>query len=857
VLCLASLLRTAWAQPPLPTESTAYWLPYTPGSNTIALYQFDAPDPVQDVCGKASALELPAGVTIADVGKFGGGLAFAAGHQPVKITLGESLFKQQRFIIEFWCKLNALPAAGQRATLLYKPQVPNKTNGLQCYVNADGSLVWMHRTLSSNPKSHPDWQVEMKSAAGVIRAGRWHHVAVYVGAFSYVFGSDVCYLAVDGVRLQQQANGWRYLDYTAKEQPGNELLLGGGDAQDAFIGTIDQFRIVTGLFRDFYPAPDESFVDPKNTRTLPANPACVATGDDILFKLGFDDTVTPEIARGSAKPVRLLGKPEFFPGVKGQAMKSLNGWLPLAYAVKDNMNLSMGAMEVWIKPLGWQLLDRRRPYLLRTEGNGPSAYIPNDGYTIQVSGGMENMGVDFRPNTWMHIVMVWAERQMALYVNGEKRLSGMMPTPFGSADKYPFFVLPFGADLLMDEFTLYRRPLSDQEVSNHYRRYFPGTKLTALPPIDATTTFFQGVGKVLGVAYTRQPLTAVPTTAKISLLQGGKSLADMRVPYESRSGACFLATGLPVPLPPGDVKLRVDLVKEDATPALSAVVPFPVKRYAWLGNTIGISDRVLKPWTPMTDKGGVVETIGRQHTLGRNGLFAQVVNHNQDMLAAPMGLEATVNGAVLPLTRGTLDIKSRKPNKVEWRSSAVEKIGQGSLKVENNANMEYDGHTVFTLTLSPEKGPVTLDRLSLVIPLKGDYIKLYNMIFGIGLPVGVGALPNHGVISEKPGTLFSSKIWYDYVGKDGQLQQTGIFDFRQAVPVEQRTDIKLQKRWKPTVGSFIPQFWLGNDDIGFSYMADSDAGWVPSDDAAAMTLERVGNTVEWRFNFITAPFTIT
>ncbi|HEY3418832.1 MAG TPA: hypothetical protein VGM23_18310, partial [Armatimonadota bacterium] len=201
-LCLA-LFSSAWAQQPLPTDTTVYWQPYAPGSNTIALYQFEAPDPLKDLCGKASALQLPAGVSIVDGGKFGGGLAFAAGHQPVKITLGESLYKQQRFIIDFWVKLNALPAAGNRATLLYKPYVANKTNGLQCYVNADGSLVWTHRTLSSSQGQHPEWVYELKSAPGIIRAGTWQHIAVYIGAFTHVFGSDVGYLAVDGVQLQE------------------------------------------------------------------------------------------------------------------------------------------------------------------------------------------------------------------------------------------------------------------------------------------------------------------------------------------------------------------------------------------------------------------------------------------------------------------------------------------------------------------------------------------------------------------------------------------------------------------------------------------------------------------------------
>jgi len=846
------------AQDTAKEDSTAFWNRYQPGSNTLALYAFDAPDAFADLSGKSSRLSAVQGAESASEGRFGGGLKLAAGHAPLALILGEGLFQQGRFIIDFWFRADALPSQGGRYSLLFKPHAPGKANGLNLFLTDDGALGWTHRTLTSSDQSHPEWWVEMRTPAHTIRARRWHHVAVYVGSYAHVFGSDIAYLAVDGKTVDEEPHGWRYIDYSTKESGNTTLTLGGSaDPGESFVGTIDQFRVVSGLFRKFFPAPDESWLDLNLQRALPASTEFVASPEAILLRASFEDTVTAEIARGSAKPVRALGQPDFAPGVRGKALKTSGGWIPLAYAAKDNLNPSLGAVEMWVKPLGWQHLGTRLQWFLHTDNGGPTFYIPNDGFAVQVSGGMENHGVDYRPDTWMHFVLVWADRKIVLYVNGEKKLEGMMPKPFDPQKDYHTVAPPFGKEMLVDEFTIYRRPLSAAEARNHYRRFFPQPQLTRLGSVEHETTFLQGVGKVIGVAYPRLPLTAVSDSWLVTLQQGAKTLATATVPFTPEGGAPFLLQKLPVPLPNGDYRLRVEQ-RTAGKVSLLADTPFSFKRYPWLRNTIGITDRVLKPWTPIQVRNAGAADLdvgcwGRNHKVNAAGLFAQVTNQGREMLSAPMRLEAETAGKVVIAGGGALKVTLRKENEVHWTSTTTASVGDDPLQVTTDGHIEYDGHTVFNFRFSPTKNaPVRINRLSLVVPLKEELVEMYLCIFGIGLPHGMGAPPHYGHLSKDAGTIFSSKVWYEYTGWDGQMQHTGVFDYRQAVNVQEKK-AKLERRWKPTLGNFVPQIWIGTYDRGISYMADSDQGWFPSDDAPAMVLERVGETVEWRFNFIAIP----
>jgi hypothetical protein len=381
------------------------------------------------------------------------------------------------------------------------------------------------------------------------------------------------------------------------------------------------------------------------------------------------------------------------------------------------------------------------------------------------------------------------------------------------------------------------------------------------PEIDIVELYFQGVGKIIGHVYSRVKLKDKAEKVKIVLkkkrvLLPGTKIAETTVPYSAENGAEFTLKDIPVPLPEGDYYYDITLYDTDKKEVKSAEKDFKFKRYSWLGNRIGKENRVLKPWAPIKVDKNEIQVIGRKYLLSDTGLIKQIINQQENMFNAPMTLKGGAGKQSLALLESKYELVDKSDTECKWTGKNLYEIGSQKLKVNVNGRLDYDGHIEYNLTIAPENDPVKIDKLYLDVPIKADLAKMYLMVFQIGRPGGYGCIPPYGYLPDSQGEIFSSKKWYDYTGPELiPLSTTGVFDHRKAAEID-KSKIKLQKRWKPTLGSFIPQMWIGDDKEGFSYMADNDFGWFPSDKFPAVNIVRKGNTVYWRFNFISEPSVI-
>jgi hypothetical protein len=284
-------------------------------------------------------------------------------------------------------------------------------------------------------------------------------------------------------------------------------------------------------------------------------------------------------------------------------------------------------------------------------------------------------------------------------------------------------------------------------------------------------------------------------------------------------------------LAPGTYEVDVSLTDADGKALLTRSQTIEKKDEAkefasWWGNRIGDTAKVLKPFEPLrrvkaaNNKTVDIACVRRVYELDGLGLPAQVRANGGNVLTAPARLKLKVAGREysVPLEKA-LKLTSQKAWKIAFESAPSEIAG---VRFSSKGTMEQDGLVTLDLTFAPSKAPVILDALWLEWPLD-DSLQNHIVVEGVGGNYSarfIGAVPRgEGVVWD---TLSN-------IGKAG----SGM-----------------------TVGNFYQNIWLGTEQRGLFWWADSDQGWVPSDKAAAHDVVRTGKTLTLRNHFISGRFAL-
>jgi len=257
----------------------------------------------------------------------------------------------------------------------------------------------------------------------------------------------------------------------------------------------------------------------------------------------------------------------------------------------------------------------------------------------------------------------------------------------------------------------------------------------------------------------------------------------------------------------GSYEVRVAL-KGEGVPTDPVVGLYERKVFEWEHNDLGKSHLVIPPFTPIEVKGNVVSTVLRDHKIGRAGAWDQVSSLERPLLKGPMRWRVEAGGERLELVPGTLSVEEEKPH----RAVTSGFFSAGPLRANVRTEWDYDGMAKVFLTLEAAPGE-SIARLSLEIPLD-DAQMGYMHACGDGL--------RHNFAGRTP---------------EGE---GAIWDSSQANKVD-------------IVGTFYPYLWVGGGDRGLAWFADSDRGWSLDDETPTVQLERSGDVLTMRINFITRP----
>ena len=273
-------------------------------------------------------------------------------------------------------------------------------------------------------------------------------------------------------------------------------------------------------------------------------------------------------------------------------------------------------------------------------------------------------------------------------------------------------------------------------------------------------------------------------------------------------------------LAPGKYTVQLNCVDQAGKSIVTQDTAFekkdPVKSFPWWNTSRGNIEKVIDPWTPVTVFKNTIGMWGRTLTVGAAGLPAQIKTQNEQLLAAPVRLEATMaDGKVITASSPKVTVVSKADHRIVMDVSSM----LGDLQVTSRVTSEFDGMYRIEMKIDPRKATM-VKALGLVVPMTPAASE-YLHAAGEGIRTGYDArfLP----------TQDTGRLW-DSTRIDGQNM---------------------------VVGSFIPYIWIGNTHGGLSWYADNDQGWEPSNAVPAIEVRRVTQqSTDIVFNIISQDCTL-
>ncbi|MBN1939464.1 MAG: hypothetical protein JW843_07750 [Candidatus Aminicenantes bacterium] len=153
--------------------------------------------------------------------------------------------------------------------------------------------------------------------------------------------------------------------------------------------------------------------------------------------------------------------------------------------------------------------------------------------------------------------------------------------------------------------------------------------------------------------------------------------------------------------------------------------PHRMTRLRWLDSDLARDVEVVKPFTPLKVDGRMIQCLGREVTLGENGLPARIrsffsqentrlVSQGRDVLAGPMRFVFDT-GAEKPAESAAFQsgpVSSRGPGEVGWTFMG----GAGHVAISGVGRMEMDGFLEFRV-LVDARSEIELKDIRLEIPV--------------------------------------------------------------------------------------------------------------------------------------------
>jgi len=526
----------------------------------------------------------------------------------------------------------------------------------------------------------------------------------------------------------------------------------------------------------------------------------------VLFEAPFNGSVDGVDANGPVKPLAVEGKVSYAEGRAGAKALVCGGDGALVkYPVDGHVLASQGTIEMWVKAADWPKGEQAFHIFFETQGPGwlvlykfwsPDTIIMLSGVDQAHYGSAMLNSDPLIDGQWHHLAGVWGRERLALYVDGALKSTSAGPgLPQSLAGWFYLgdapWSKPHDSHTLLSGVKIYRYAMPDDQVALMAQgkpvTYRPEARLKIEPhPV-------KGQWKIIVDATGYASDSAPGTVAMVEILNGGKVFTNGKVEKFTQGIGNVSLDISKLPVGPAVVRARVlDGAGKELAHA-EATLDKP-KDAPWIDNKIGMDDKVVPPFTAMKGQAGVaqVECWGRKYDL--SGAFpVQIESVGAPMLAAPVSVSVATNKGDILFAKPAGKVLDCSATRAHHKGSAQ----SDALELTTESTLEYDGMLWTEVTLTP-KAPTTLTDVTIRIPVQAANALYYHHVRGDWDDDNAGALPDKGYESA----------------------------------------------------SFQPFLWVGDNDRGLAWFADSYKGWSDVPGKPCERIVRDGGVVEMRISVV-------
>ena len=240
----------------------------------------------------------------------------------------------------------------------------------------------------------------------------------------------------------------------------------------------------------------------------------------------------------------------------------------------------------------------------------------------------------------------------------------------------------------------------------------------AVLPATALRCFNMGGTDWTGKAFTKR--VDVPQ-GQVQPLWCGVDVPETAVPgeYTGRVSVCAANAA------PASVDLALTVTPE-SLPDRGDGDLWRHARLRWLDSTLGLDDGITAPYTPLEIGDRKVACLGREITVGSDGLPSGIRSGEAEVLARPVRFDVVTDTGPVKWTPGRAlpEFVRRTPGKAEWQAD----LSGGGFSARVWCRMEYDGYLNLAVTLTAAQ-PVSVQDIRLAVPVRAE-IAAYMMGMG-------------------------------------------------------------------------------------------------------------------------------